>query len=75
MSKVAIVTGGSKGIGGSTVRSFVANGYHVGILDVDKEAGQRLSDEMGDMAEFFHCDVASTSSVNNSIDAVVDRFG
>ena len=74
-TKVAIITGGSKGIGESCVRAFVKNNYYVGILDVDNIAGNQLAEELGDHVRFIHCDVASTSSVDAAIDSIFNEFG
>ncbi len=73
--QVAIITGGAKGIGAACARIFIEHGFGVGIFDVDDQAGNQLAEALGDNAKFFHCDVASTDSVNSSIDAVVNTFG
>ncbi|MFT5483501.1 MAG: 3alpha(or 20beta)-hydroxysteroid dehydrogenase [Halieaceae bacterium] len=57
--KVAIVTGGARGMGEATVRLFVEHGASVVIGDVLDEDGQRLADELGDAAVFSHMDVSS----------------
>jgi 3alpha(or 20beta)-hydroxysteroid dehydrogenase len=57
--KVAIVTGGARGMGAATVRLFVEHGAKVVIGDVLDEAGAALAAELGDRAVFVHQDVSS----------------
>lgn len=57
-NKVAIVTGGARGMGEATVRLFVEHGAKVLIGDVLDEQGQALADELGDAAAFAHLDVS-----------------
>lgn len=56
--KVAVVTGGSRGMGAATVRLFVEQGAKVVIADVLDEEGQALADELGEAAVFQHLDVS-----------------
>ena len=71
-NKVAVVTGGSKGIGGATARRLHEEGASVAILDID-EAGKDLLS--GDRAFYVHCDVANSNSVDSAIKQVIDHFG
>lgn len=57
MSKVAIVTGGSKGIGLAVVKRFLNNGYQVHNLDL----------EPADLGTWHHCDVSNVSAVKKVI--------
>ena len=57
--KVAIVTGGARGMGESTVRLFVEHGAKVVIADLLEEQGQQLADELGATAAFLRMDVSS----------------
>ena len=41
--RVALVSGGHRGIGEAVVRRFAAEGAHVGLADVAVEAGQKLA--------------------------------
>ena len=57
MSKVAIVTGGSKGIGLAVVKRFLNNGYQVHNLDL----------EPANLGTWHHCDVSDVSAVKTVI--------
>ena len=57
--KVAIVTGGARGMGEATVRIMIEEGAKVLIGDLLDDAGQALADELGDRATFQHLDVTS----------------
>jgi len=76
--KVAVVTGGSGGIGSATLRRFVQEGAAVICADIDDEAGEKLVSELagaGDRAVYQHTDVADRAQVTAAVDAAVDRFG
>ena len=76
--RVAIVTGGAKGIGLACVRRFLDDGYHVVIADMDENAGQvALSefDTTADRVRYFDCDVADKLSVHNLIADTLGEFG
>lgn len=55
--KVAIVTGGSNGLGEAIVRRFVDEGARVVIGDIDVDAGERLATELGEVCDFVQLDV------------------
>lgn len=73
--KVAIVTGGARGMGAATVRRFVAEGAKVAIADVLDEAGQALAAELVEAAAFWHLDVTSEQAWAEVVAAVEARFG
>ena len=56
--KVAIVTGGARGMGGATSRLFVEHGAKVVIADVLDADGEKLASELGESAIFVHHDVS-----------------
>ena len=47
-NKVAIVTGGAKGIGYVTCNTFSREGASVVIVDMDKEAAEKAAQEIND---------------------------
>jgi meso-butanediol dehydrogenase / (S,S)-butanediol dehydrogenase / diacetyl reductase len=73
--KVAVVTGGSGGIGSATLRRFVQEGAAVICADVDDEAGEKVVSELGDRAVYQHTDVADRAQVTAAVETAVDRFG
>lgn len=67
--KVAIVTGGARGMGEATVRLLLEEGARVLIGDVLDEPGQALADELGEDASYAHLDVTS----KNDWEAAVEQ--
>lgn len=59
--KVALVTGGAKGIGRASARLLAAQGAQVLISDVDVAAGEALAAEIGPAATFIRHDASSES--------------
>jgi len=73
--KVAIVTGGARGIGESTVRLFVAEGAKVVIGDIRDELGKSLAEALGPSACYVHLDVSSEKDWNSAVELARQRFG
>lgn len=73
--KVAIITGGSQGMGEATVRQFIAAGAKVVIGDILDEKGQALAQTLGDNAYFQHLDVSAESDWARVVEATQERFG
>jgi 3alpha(or 20beta)-hydroxysteroid dehydrogenase len=67
--KVAIVTGGSRGMGEATVRLLVEDGARVVIGDVLDEPGQALANELGDAAIYVHMDVTAKADWEVAVQA------
>ncbi|XP_073157592.1 short-chain dehydrogenase reductase 2a [Henckelia pumila] len=73
--KVAIVTGGARGIGEATVKLFAIHGAKVVIADVDDSVGHSLANSLSSQVSYFHCDVASEADIENVIDSTVSAYG
>lgn len=73
--KVAVVTGGARGMGAATVRLFANEGAHVIIADVLDADGQALADQIGDAATFHHLDVSSEADWATLVSSVMAQHG
>jgi len=63
MKQVAIVTGGSQGIGLAISKLFLSEGYRVYNLDLQKSK----------TAEFIYCDMSNFSEVTAAINQVIEK--
>jgi NAD(P)-dependent dehydrogenase (short-subunit alcohol dehydrogenase family) len=76
--KVALVTGGSSGIGRAAVRALAGCGASVVIADLSEDFGTLIADELhagGHQARFVHCDVSKPEQVAELISRTVMEFG
>ncbi|MFD4674939.1 SDR family NAD(P)-dependent oxidoreductase [Lentzea sp. NPDC058450] len=71
--KVALITGGSNGIGAAAARRLASLGAHVVVADVDADQGKAVADEIGGV--FVRCDVTVPSDSADAVSAAVREFG
>jgi 3-oxoacyl-[acyl-carrier protein] reductase len=71
--KVVLITGGAAGIGKATASRFTEEGARVVICDVNQEAGEATSNELGPQAEFYRVDVADRQAVQAWVDDVIAK--
>jgi 3alpha(or 20beta)-hydroxysteroid dehydrogenase len=73
--KVAIVTGGARGMGASHARVLVAEGATMFIADVLDDLGERLVRQIGGSARYVHLDVIDPDQWESAIATVTAEFG
>jgi 3alpha(or 20beta)-hydroxysteroid dehydrogenase len=74
--KVALITGGARGMGKSHARYFVAEGARVVIGDVLDERGEAVAAKLGpDACRYVHHDVTSETEWAAAVRATLDAFG
>ncbi len=76
--KVAIVTGGARGIGAAICRRLAQDGFAVAVLDLDADACAPVVEQItaaGGQALAVAVDVADEDSVASAVQQVVDGLG
>lgn len=73
--KVAVITGGGKGIGFAIARNFAAHGAKVVLADIDGAQARRAAAELGGSALGVTCDVTDQDAVQAAIEAATGEFG
>jgi len=76
--RVALVTGGSSGIGRATCLAFADRGARVAVADIDSVGGSETVAQIAAAegeAEFFPVDVTDEGQVEEMVHDVVERFG
>lgn len=71
--RVAVVTGGSRGIGRAIVSALVEFGATVVIADLLDDAGHEAAQSLGERVEYVHLDVTDAGSVEAVFADVVAR--
>lgn len=73
--KVALISGGARGIGGTTARLFIREGARVALGDVLDAEAKALAAELGDAATALHLDVTSEDDWAGAVRQTEARFG
>lgn len=73
--KVALITGGARGLGEAMVRAMVAQGAKVVFSDVLDAEGTALAAELGDSVAYMNLDVTNREQWKDVVDFTVKKFG
>lgn len=74
--KVALVTGGARGIGFATAKALVGRGASVAIADLDQAASEQAASQLHDSRAIgLAADVTDRGAVQRAVARTVERFG
>ena len=71
--RVALVTGGARGIGAATARLLAAEGAKVAVSDLDEAPAREVADPIGGLA--VACDVSVRAQVDAMVELTVKELG
>lgn len=74
-NKVALITGGARGMGAVEAQLFADAGATVVITDVLYAEGTAVAEQVGDACEFREQDVTSEEQWSAVVDAIMDKHG
>jgi len=73
--RIAIVTGGARGMGEATVRAFVNQGASVVIADMLATEGEALARDLGEAAVFSRTDISRQEDWTSLLATAQEKFG
>ena len=74
--KVALITGGARGVGLSMTKLFCKHGAKLVVTDIRDQLGQALQHEIGtEHATYVHCDVSKEIDVANAVNIAISKYG
>jgi 3alpha(or 20beta)-hydroxysteroid dehydrogenase len=73
--KVALISGGARGMGAAHARRLLREGGSVVLGDVLDDEGQALAAQLGEAAHYIHLDVTEPDNWQRAVATTVERFG
>lgn len=73
--KVAVITGGTRGIGRATVEKFLSEGAKVVFCGTNEELGQAFATELGENATFVQADVTNYDKLAQVFATADEKYG
>jgi NAD(P)-dependent dehydrogenase (short-subunit alcohol dehydrogenase family) len=71
--RVALVTGGARGIGFASAQALKEHGAKVVIIDINVELGQQAAQKLG--ADFIGADLTRSDQVRQAAGSIVEKYG
>ena len=71
--KVALITGGGRGIGAATAQAFAKGGARVAVSDLDEAPAREVAEPLGGIA--IACNVTDRASVESMVERTVKELG
>ncbi|TMB99885.1 MAG: SDR family NAD(P)-dependent oxidoreductase, partial [Chloroflexi bacterium] len=71
--RVALVTGGGRGIGAATAKLLASEGARVAVSDLDETPAREVADPIGALA--VACDISVRADVNHMVELVEKKLG
>lgn len=78
MSKIAVITGGTSGIGLATTKKILAEGYQVIAIGINEKDFEKVHQELGnnDNLQLVKCDISNHDDVKKLItNIVIPKYG
>lgn len=73
--KVALISGGARGMGAAHARALIAEGARVVVGDILDDDGAALAKDLGAAARFVHLDVTQPDQWKAAVQTAVTQFG
>lgn len=73
-NKVALITGGARGIGKAFAEAFVREGAKMALADINIEEAEKAAREIGEGTIAVRLDVTDQRSIEDCVKKVTDQF-
>ena len=73
--KVAIITGGTAGIGRQIALTFAEQGAKVAVIGTNQEKGEEVAQLLGSRGAFYRADVSKQAEVQQTVKQIIEHFG
>ena len=72
--KVALITGGTSGIGAETAKLFASEGAKVLIVGRSEETGEILANDLGEQVIYEKVDITKEEEIKGAVESTLQHF-